>query len=116
MDCGPTCLQMIAKFYGRNFTLPFLREISHLSKDGVSLQGIMEAADQIGFRTIPVKVPFDKEKKGEPTQGKFKLDHDTFKKNGVNDKDKGYALILESCTLLSGQYCCSNDLSNCVPY
>jgi len=47
MDCGPTCLQMIARFHGRSYTLPFLREISYISREGVSLQGIMEAADRM---------------------------------------------------------------------
>ncbi|MEM6321739.1 MAG: peptidase domain-containing ABC transporter [Bacteroidota bacterium] len=67
MDCGPTCLQMIARFYGRSYTLPHLREISYISREGVSLQGIMEAADRIGFRTMPVKIPFDKKNKDEPS-------------------------------------------------
>lgn len=58
MDCGPTCLQMIAKFHGRSYTLPYLRDKSYLSKDGVSMQGIIEAAEDIGFRCLAVKVPF----------------------------------------------------------
>jgi ATP-binding cassette subfamily B protein len=67
MDCGPTCLQMVARFYGRSYTLPFLREISYITREGVSLQGIMEAADRIGFRTMPVKIPFSKNSKAEPS-------------------------------------------------
>ena len=67
MDCGPTCLQMVARFHGRSYTLPFLREISYISREGVSLQGIMEAADRIGFRTMPVKVPFTKTTQQEPS-------------------------------------------------
>jgi len=58
MDCGPTCLQMIASHYGKSYTLPYLRDISYISKAGVSLQGIIEAAEQIGFRSMPVNVPF----------------------------------------------------------
>jgi ATP-binding cassette, subfamily B, bacterial len=60
MDCGPTCLMMIAAAHGRKYTLPFLRERSYLSREGVSAQGIMEAAESIGFRTMTVKVPFDR--------------------------------------------------------
>ena len=67
MDCGPTCLQMIARFHGRSYSLPFLREISYISREGVSLQGIMEAADRIGFRTMPVKVPFNKTTQQAPS-------------------------------------------------
>ena len=59
MDCGPTCLLMVAASHGRQFTLPHLRSLCHISREGVSALGIMEAAEQIGFRTMTVKVPFD---------------------------------------------------------
>ncbi len=58
MDCGPACLRMIAKYYGKNFSLPFLREKSFIDREGVSLLGISYAAEAIGFRTMSVKVPF----------------------------------------------------------
>jgi ATP-binding cassette subfamily B protein len=56
MDCGPTCLRMIARYYGKNFSLQRLREISGYNKDGVSLLGISEAAEKIGFRTTGAKI------------------------------------------------------------
>lgn len=59
MDCGPACLMMIAAAHGRKYPLPYLRERSYLSREGVSAHGIMEAAESIGFRTMTVKVPFD---------------------------------------------------------
>jgi ATP-binding cassette subfamily B protein len=52
MDCGPTCLRMVASYYGRNYSLENLREKSHLSREGVSMLGISEAAESIGFRTL----------------------------------------------------------------
>ncbi|WP_343531435.1 peptidase domain-containing ABC transporter [Pedobacter sp.] len=52
MDCGPTCLRMIAKHYGKNFSLQKLRDIAGINKEGVSLFGISEAAEKIGFRTM----------------------------------------------------------------
>ena len=52
MDCGPTCLRMVAKHYGKNFSLQRLREISGINREGVSLLGISEAAEKIGFRTM----------------------------------------------------------------
>ena len=58
MDCGPTCLRMIAKHYGRNYYLAKLRELCHISKQGVSLLGISEAAEQIGFRTLSIKTNY----------------------------------------------------------
>ena len=51
MDCGPSCLRMIAKFYGKNYTLQALRSRAFISKSGVSMLGISDAAESIGFRT-----------------------------------------------------------------
>lgn len=66
MDCGPTCLRMIAKAYGKSYTLPFLREKCYIDKAGVSLKGISEAAELIGLRTLAVKIPRIA-KKNEPS-------------------------------------------------
>lgn len=60
MDCGPSCLQMIAKYHGRHFTLQTLRDRCHITRAGVSLLGISDAAESIGFRSMGVKVAFDK--------------------------------------------------------
>ena len=60
MDCGPTCLRIIAKYYGRNYNIQYLREISGINREGVSLLGISEAAERIGFRTVGVKSSIDK--------------------------------------------------------
>ena len=60
MDCGPTCLQMIAKHYGRNFSLAYLRQKSFITREGVSLLGISDSAEAIGFHTLGVKIPFEK--------------------------------------------------------
>ena len=51
MDCGPSCLRMIAKYYGKSYTLQSLRNKSYITKSGVSMLGISEAAESIGFRT-----------------------------------------------------------------
>jgi len=59
MDCGPTCLRMIAKHYGKNFSLQRLREISGINREGVSLLGISEAAEKIGFRTMGSRLTID---------------------------------------------------------
>jgi ATP-binding cassette subfamily B protein len=56
MDCGPACLQMLANHYGRKYSLSYLREKSYVSKNGVSLLGITDAATLIGFRTLSAKL------------------------------------------------------------
>ncbi|MEM6379567.1 MAG: cysteine peptidase family C39 domain-containing protein [Bacteroidota bacterium] len=58
MDCGPACLQMILQFHGRYFPLPWLRSVSHISREGVSLKGISKAAEKTGLRSMAVKIPF----------------------------------------------------------
>jgi ATP-binding cassette subfamily B protein len=52
MDCGPACLSMIVKHYGKDIDLQFVREISYITKEGVNLLGISEAAKTLGFDTF----------------------------------------------------------------
>lgn len=60
MDCGPTCLRMVAAFYGKHYSLEGLREKSFITREGVSMLGISEAAEKIGFRSICVQVGYEK--------------------------------------------------------
>jgi ATP-binding cassette, subfamily B, bacterial len=60
MDCGPTCLRMIARYHGRNYSLPELRDKCFIGREGVSLLGISDGAESIGFRTLAAKLPYDK--------------------------------------------------------
>ncbi|TKG91045.1 peptidase domain-containing ABC transporter [Puteibacter caeruleilacunae] len=59
MDCGPTCLRMIAKHYGRNIGLQYLRDKAHISREGVSLMGISDAAEAIGMRSLGVRITYE---------------------------------------------------------
>ena len=59
MDCGPTCVRMIASYHGKHFSLQYLREISFIDRDGVSLLGIIKAAEKIGLESIGTKIPFE---------------------------------------------------------
>lgn len=56
MDCGPTCLRMAARHYGKHYNADTLRQMSGFSKAGVSLLGISDTAEKIGFRTRGVKL------------------------------------------------------------
>ncbi|WP_312363551.1 peptidase domain-containing ABC transporter [Sphingobacterium sp.] len=49
MDCGPTCLRIVAKYYGKKYTLEYLRELAFLNRNGVSLLNLKNAAVTIGF-------------------------------------------------------------------
>lgn len=55
-DCGPTCLAMISRFYGKVYSIQTLRERSFITRQGVSLLGISDAAESIGFRTIGARL------------------------------------------------------------
>ena len=59
MDCGPSCLRMVAKYYGKSYTLQTLREQCFITREGVSMLGISDAAEYIGFRTIGVRISFE---------------------------------------------------------
>lgn len=90
MDCGPTCLKMVAKFYGKNYSLQNLRDRCHITREGVSLLGISDAAESIGFRTTGVKVTWTQMVEEMPmpcivhwNQRHFVVVYDVVKKHGV---------------------------------
>ncbi len=56
MDCGPTCLYMIGRHYGRSFDLERLRELTEIGKEGVNILGISNAAEKFGYRTQAVQL------------------------------------------------------------
>ena len=58
MDCGSTCLAMVAEYYGCKQDRDYLRELCDLGKTGVSLLGISKAAEIIGFKTVGGRLPF----------------------------------------------------------
>lgn len=117
MDCGPTCLQMVAKHYGRKFTLESLRQKSGINREGVSLLGISEAAENIGLRTVGAKITWDQLKNqaplpciiywnqvhfvvvyqvkndkvyiADPAKGKVVYDKDEFLQHWLNSKNNG---------------------------
>lgn len=56
MDCGPTCLKMIASFYGKDYSLDFFRTNTYITRQGVSMAGLSDAAEKIGFKTLTAKL------------------------------------------------------------
>lgn len=55
MDCGPACLAMIAKWYGKTYPLKYLRDNAYITREGVSLSGLTEAALEIGLDSIAIR-------------------------------------------------------------
>lgn len=66
MDCGPACLKMISNHYGNDISFSHIKDICAYTKSGVSLSEISDAAERIGFRTLGVKVSYDKLKTDAP--------------------------------------------------
>ena len=58
MDCGPACLKMITKYYGKNYSLTSLRTLTGFNRQGVSMLSISQAAEQLGLRTRGIKPTF----------------------------------------------------------
>lgn len=125
MDCGPTCLRMIAKHYGRTYTQSTMSQLCEINREGVSLLGISDAAEKIGLRTIGVKLSNQQLKEVElpcilhwrqyhfivlykiknntyyladPAVGLFTLDENSFNKSWRQDKDnmEGVALLIST--------------------
>lgn len=59
MDCGPTCLRMVAKYYGRSVSLDYLRNKAQYGKEGVSMLGLADAAESIGLKSVGAKLTIE---------------------------------------------------------
>lgn len=55
-DCGPSCLKIVAKHFGKTISLPELRELSETTREGSTLMSLSDTAEKIGFRTLGVKL------------------------------------------------------------
>jgi ATP-binding cassette subfamily B protein len=113
MDCGATCLRMVARHYGRFYSLESLRDMTFIGKDGVALIDIADAAEKIGMNTLAAKIGWKRLIEGlplpmivhwrqqhfvvvyevtpqyirvaDPASGKFKLSRDEFLDGWVSD-------------------------------
>lgn len=123
-DCGPTCLRMVAKFYGKTFSREFLRDKAGITRMGVTMAGIADAAEAIEMRTLgmrialeslvteaptPLIVPWrqkhfvvvykttkDKIFVADPAQGLLEYTHQDFLEAWTTAQDKtGFVLLLE---------------------
>ncbi|MDI9339933.1 MAG: peptidase domain-containing ABC transporter [Sediminibacterium sp.] len=76
-DCGPTCLKIITEFYGKKYPLNLLKELCNTSRLGSSFKDLSNGAENIGFRTLPVKVTLKKiyEEKPFPFIAHWKQNH-----------------------------------------
>ncbi len=97
-DCGPTCLRILAKFYGKNVSLPTLRILSETTREGSSLLALSDTAEKMGFRTLGVKLDIKTLKNANlPCILHWNNDHFVvlynIKKNKYYISDPGHGLI-----------------------
>lgn len=97
-DCGPTCLRIVAKHYGKLISLQKIREVSETTREGSNLLKLSDAAEAIGFKSIGVKLEFNKLKEAPlPFIVHWNKNHFAvvykIKKNEVFVSDPAYGLI-----------------------
>lgn len=106
MDCGPTCLRIIAKHYGKHYSLQILRENSFITRTGVSMLGISDAAEHIGFRTTGVMISFEQivEEAPLPCIVHWKQNHFVVVYDIMKDKKAGHRIYVADPALGLGTY------------
>lgn len=124
MDCGPACLCMVSSYYKKKYPIQYIREISHINRNGVSVLGITEAASKIGFESLPSKLSINVLKEvfsnsnpcilywnqrhfvvlykiskkyfyiADPNYGKIKISEEKFLNSWLSGDDNGVAIFL----------------------
>jgi ABC-type bacteriocin/lantibiotic exporter with double-glycine peptidase domain len=121
MDCGPSCLRMVARYHGREFNLRALNKLSGFNREGISMLGLSEAAEKLGFRSLGVKLDTVDIKRAElpcilywrqnhfvvlykvkggqyfiadPAVGLVELEQADFRRNWINDKENGLGVAM----------------------
>lgn len=97
-DCGPTCLRIIAKHYGKLISLQDIRDLSETTRAGSNLMMLSDAAEAIGFKSLGVKLDFNKLKEAPlPLIVHWNKNHFVvvyrIKKDVVYISDPSYGLI-----------------------
>ncbi len=123
-DCGPASLKIIAKHFGKYYSLQFLRDRCGMTREGVSLLDLSNGAESIGLRTLSItctledlvyRIPFpailfwaeshfvvvyNADKKyvwvSDPAKGRMKYTHDEFRKGWyLKEESRGALMVLE---------------------
>jgi ATP-binding cassette subfamily B protein len=97
-DCGPTCLKIIAKHYGKTINRQELRNLSETTREGSNFFTLSEAAEKIGYRSLGVKLNFEKLKEAPlPCILHWNGNHYVvlykIKKDKILISDPGYGLL-----------------------
>ena len=55
-DCGPACIKIISRYYGKFYSLNYLRDLCGITREGVSFLDISFPSEQIGLRSLSIKI------------------------------------------------------------
>jgi ATP-binding cassette subfamily B protein len=99
-DCGPTCLRIVSKHYGKSISLQQIRNLSETTREGSSLLGLSDAAEDLGFRSLGVQINFESLAEEVPlpcvvhwNKNHFVVVYKIDKSNTVYISDPAYGLI-----------------------
>ncbi|KMQ68020.1 ABC transporter ATP-binding protein [Chryseobacterium sp. FH2] len=99
-DCGPTCLRIVSKYYKRSISLQQIRNLSETTREGSSLLGLSDAAEDLGFRSLGVQIDFNTLRDEVPfpcilhwNKNHFVVVYDIDKNDKVYISDPSYGLI-----------------------
>lgn len=100
-DCGPTCLRIICRYYGKQIPLQYIRKLSETTREGSNLSGLSDAAENLGFNTLGMKINFEVLKNDTPMpcivhwrKSHYVVVYDIdIKDDTVYISDPGYGLI-----------------------
>lgn len=99
-DCGPTCLRIVSKYYGKSISLQQIRNLSETTREGSSLLGLSDAAENLGFRSMGVQIDFKTLAEEVPfpcvahwNKNHFVVVYKIDKNNKVYISDPSYGLI-----------------------
>ena len=99
-DCGPACLKIIAKYYGKYYSLQYLRDLCGITREGVSLLDISYAAEKIGLRSLAIKATLQDLMERVPLPCIVHWKHDHFIVALINTRKGGYIVVDPSKGLL----------------
>ncbi|MGG9963923.1 peptidase domain-containing ABC transporter [Ferruginibacter sp. SUN106] len=115
MDCGPSCLRIICKFYGKTFSLEYFRSLTFTSRSGTSMLSLSKAAEKLKLRTMAAKLSFDDLTETQPfpciaywNQKHFLVIY-KIKKNKIYVSDPAHGLLTYNKEEFLKSWCIDND-------
>ena len=99
-DCGPTCLRIVAKHYGKTIPLQQIRNLAEITREGSSMLGLSNAAENMGLKSLGVRINFNTLQEDVPlpcivhwNKVHFVVVYKIDKNNIVHISDPSYGLI-----------------------